>query len=131
MEGGAAGVIVEVDTSSPVPPYEQIRDQVTTMAVTGVLAVGTRLPAIRQLAADLGLANGTVARAYRELETAGVIESRGRHGTFVRGHRLPAADPGQLQERARAFAVAVQQLGADHGEAVSAVRLALARLGGS
>ncbi len=124
-------MIIEVDTSSPVPPYEQIRDQVTTMAVTGVLAVGTRLPAIRQLAADLGLANGTVARAYRELETAGVIESRGRHGTFVRGDRLPAADPRQLHERARAFAVAVQQLGADHGEAVSAVRLALARLEGS
>jgi len=121
-------VIVEVDTSSSVPPYEQIRDQVTTMAVSGVLAVGTRLPAIRQLAADLGLANGTVARAYRELEATGVIESRGRHGTFVMGDRLPTADPRQLAQRARAFAVAVQQLGADHGEAVSAVRHALARL---
>ena len=124
-------MIVEVDTSSLVPPYEQIRDQVATMAVTGVLAVGSRLPAIRQLAADLGLANGTVARAYRELEAAGVIDSRGRHGTFVRGDRLPAADPRLLHDRARAFAVAVQQLGADHAEAVTAVRLALARLDGS
>ena len=119
-------MIVEVDTSSPVPPYEQIRDQVTTMAVVGVLPVGARLPAICQLAADLGLANGTVARAYRELETAGVIASRGRHGRFVRGDRLPAADPKQLHERARAFAVAVQQLGVDHAEALSAVRHALA-----
>lgn len=121
-------MIVEVDTSSPVPPYEQIREQVTTMVVSGVLPGGTRLPAIRQLAADLGLANGTVARAYRELEAAGVIRSGGRHGTFVRGDRPPVPDPGQLHRRARAFAVAVEQLGADHGEAVAAVRHALARL---
>ena len=79
-------MIVSVDLDSPLPPYEQIRAQITTMAASGVLPPGSRLPAIRQLAADLGLATGTVARAYRELEAAGVIITRGRHGT----HRRPS-----------------------------------------
>lgn len=121
-------MILEVDTSSAVPPYEQIRDQVATMAAAGVLPAGTRLPPIRQLAADLGLANGTVARAYRELETDGVLESRGRHGSFVRGARRPTPDPGRLERSARAFAVAARQLGTDDAQAVDAVRRALGAL---
>lgn len=126
-------MILEVDTRSAVPPYEQVREQIATMAATGVLADGARVPPIRQLAADLGLATGTVARAYRELEADGVIESRGRHGTFVR--TVPAAmaarraDPGRLAEVARAFAVAVHQLGADHGRALEAVQRALVEVG--
>ena len=58
----------------------------------GDLAPGTRLPTVRQLAADLGLAANTVARAYRELEADGVIATYGRKGTFVRSdgrRRLP------------------------------------------
>lgn len=76
-------MILRVDQDSAVPPYEQIRGQVATMVQTGVLVDGSRLPAIRQLAKDLGLATGTVARAYRELEADGVVETRGRHGTAV------------------------------------------------
>jgi DNA-binding transcriptional regulator YhcF (GntR family) len=121
-------VIVEVDRSSPVPVYRQICDQVTTMAGRGVLPGGERLPAVRRLAAELGLSNGTLARAYRELEKAGVVETRGRHGTFVTPGRLVPDGPGRLRDRARAFAVEVQQLGADHGEALGAVRDALDRL---
>jgi DNA-binding transcriptional regulator YhcF (GntR family) len=125
-------VIIEVDTSSAVPPYEQIREQVTTMAATGVLPTGSRIPPIRQLARDLGLANGTVARAYRELEGDGVIESRGRHGTFVLGSGRRAArngdEPDRLHEIARVFAVAVHQLRTDHDQAIEAVRQALDRL---
>jgi DNA-binding transcriptional regulator YhcF (GntR family) len=83
-------MILRVDTASAVPPYEQIRGQIATMIGTGVLPVGRRLPTIRQLAADLGLAGGTIARAYRELEQAGLIRSRGRHGTFV---LAPPIDP--------------------------------------
>src|SRR5690606_11229934 len=60
-------VILDVDTTSAVPPYEQMRAQITALITTGALAVGDRLPSIRQLAGDLGLAPGTVARAYREL----------------------------------------------------------------
>ena len=126
-------MILEIDTASATPPYEQIREQVTTMAATGVLPVGTRLPTIRQLAADLGLAAGTVARAYRELEVAGVIESHRRHGSFVRGAGRGGAraanGSGGLDAVARAFAVAVHQLGAGQLEAMEAVRRAFDQIG--
>jgi DNA-binding transcriptional MocR family regulator len=71
-------MILRVDTTAAVPPYEQIRSQIATMIATGFLQVGRRLPTIRQLATDLGLAGGTIARAYRELEQSGLIKSRGR-----------------------------------------------------
>ncbi|MGI4894228.1 MAG: GntR family transcriptional regulator [Janthinobacterium lividum] len=74
---------VMVDAHSAVPVYEQLRRQVTTLVTTGALSVGDRLPAARTLAADLGLALGTVQRAYRELEIAGTVVSRRRTGTVV------------------------------------------------
>lgn len=81
-------MIVRIDAESPIPPYRQLVDQMLALIAGGALAVGQRLPPVRQLAADLGLANGTVARAYRLLEEAGVLETCGRQGTFVaRQHR--------------------------------------------
>ena len=86
---------VVVDLDSPVPPYEQIRSQVASLIATGELQPGERLPLARALAADLGVANGTVNRAYKELYAAGLIEARRRHGTVVRGPANPgAAVPG-------------------------------------
>jgi GntR family transcriptional regulator len=76
-------MIVRINDDSPIPPYRQLVDQMLALIAGGVLAVGQRLPPVRQLAADLGLANGTVARAYRLLEEAGVLQTRGRQGTFV------------------------------------------------
>lgn len=70
------GPAVHVDTASPVPPYEQIRAQLAALITTGRMPEGERLPTVRQLAADLGLAAGTVARAYRELEAASLIRTR-------------------------------------------------------
>jgi GntR family transcriptional regulator len=58
-------MMLRVDPSSPIPPYEQIRSQIATMIAIGTLPRGHRLPTIRQLAADLGLAGGTVGRAFR------------------------------------------------------------------
>lgn len=124
-------MILHVDPASPVPPYEQLRGQVTTMTATGVLPAGTRLPAIRQLARDLGLASGTVSRAYRELERDGVIVSRGRHGTFVLDtpRSVPAVDTEQgLAAAARQFAVHVRQLGVDAGRALRQAQQALDEL---
>jgi GntR family transcriptional regulator len=74
---------IEVDLTSSVPPYEQIRLQVGAHVAAGRLRSGDRLPTIRALAADLGVAAGTVARAYRELEAAGVVATRRRTGTVV------------------------------------------------
>lgn len=76
---------ISLDLSSPIPPFEQIRARVAALIDAGTLAPGDRLPSVRALAADLGIAVGTVARAYRELEGAGYVESRRRHGTSVAG----------------------------------------------
>ena len=75
--------LLTVDTSNPTPPYEQLRRQLAELIQSAALAPGDRLPPLRQLAADLGLAVGTVARAYRELESAGLISSRRGGGTRV------------------------------------------------
>jgi GntR family transcriptional regulator len=74
---------VSVDLRSPTPAYEQIRSQVAGLVAVGVLGPGDRLPTSRDLARDLGIAVGTVQRAYRELEAAGVVTSRRRVGTVV------------------------------------------------
>jgi GntR family transcriptional regulator len=115
-------VILRVDPSSPVPPYEQIRAQVATMIAAGVLGDGQRLPTIRQLAADLGLAGGTVARAYRELERDGLIQSRRRHGTVVaaNGEVRESDRSRRILEAAGTFALQARQLGVDPREALDA-----------
>jgi DNA-binding transcriptional regulator YhcF (GntR family) len=76
--------LLAIDHQSSVPPFEQLRTQVAAMTVTGELEAGQKLPTVRQLARDLGLAVNTVARAYRELEADGIISTQGRRGTFVR-----------------------------------------------
>jgi DNA-binding transcriptional regulator YhcF (GntR family) len=117
-------VIISVDLESALPPYEQIRTQITAMAASGVLPAGTRLPTIRQLSADLGLAPGTVSRAYRELDAAGIINARGRHGTYIA--RPPTLTPGERARRLRlaaaSYAQAAGQLGASQREAVRVLR---------
>ena len=75
--------LVTVDLRDATPPFEQIRTQIASLIAVGRLADGSRLPTVRSLASDLGVATGTVARAYKELEAAGLIESRRRLGTVV------------------------------------------------
>ena len=74
---------ISLDAASPVPPFEQIRSRVAELIVSGSLTGGQRLPAVRQLAGDLHVAPGTVARAYKELETAGLLITRRGAGTRV------------------------------------------------
>ncbi|MEB7503685.1 GntR family transcriptional regulator [Arthrobacter koreensis] len=86
---------IRVDLASPVPPYEQIRSQVSSLAAAGILAPGDRLPTIRTLAADLGVAPGTVARAYKELESEGTVTALRRRGTVIAQRAAaPAGEPG-------------------------------------
>ena len=72
---------ITVDADRPVPPYVQVRDQIAELIGAGELAADARLPPVRQLAADLGLAAGTVARAYQELEAGGLVITRRGGGT--------------------------------------------------
>ncbi len=74
---------MRIDPTSAVPPFEQVRAHYAARIGDGTLVVGTRLPTVRALADELGLAVNTIARAYRELEAAGLVETRGRAGTVV------------------------------------------------
>ncbi|MFC0507933.1 GntR family transcriptional regulator [Micromonospora costi] len=114
---------ISVDLDSSVPPYEQVRGQLAELIGKGRLPVGTRLPTVRQLAADLNLAPNTVARAYRELEGAGLLETRGRNGTFVAPGRDDALD--RLQRAAADYAVQARRLGVPPDAALALVRAAL------
>lgn len=76
-------IAISVDPSSNEAPFEQVRRQIAAATSAGHLEPGHKLPTVRQLAADLGLAINTVARAYRELESDHIIETHGRRGTFV------------------------------------------------
>lgn len=120
-------MILTVDPGSAIPPYEQIRVQIEAMVATGTLASGDRLPSIRQLAHDLGIAGGTVARAYNELEQAGLVVSRRRTGTVVAdGVVQPAAEQWRrLAEAAEQYARTAALLGAAVDDAQDAVRRAL------
>ena len=71
------------DPEDLTPPYEQLRRQLADLITAGQLSPGDRLPPLRQLAGDLGLAVGTVARTYRELEQEGLLTSRRGGGTRV------------------------------------------------
>ena len=74
---------VRVDPQAAKPLFDQFGRRSSTVIRDGKLPPGTRLPTVRELAGQLGLAVNTVARAYRELEAAGILETRGRFGTFV------------------------------------------------
>jgi len=115
--------MIVIDAASPTPPFEQLRAQLARQIQDRSLAVGTRLPTIRRLAADLGLAVNTVGRAYRELEEAGLIETRGRAGSFVSAagdHALEHA-----RRAARDYAAVIASVGIDPTEAIRIVKAAL------
>jgi DNA-binding transcriptional regulator YhcF (GntR family) len=87
--------LLHIDPSSSEAPFEQVRRQIAEAAAAGMLAPGHKLPTVRQLATNLGLASNTVARAYRELEADGVVETHGRGGTLVATRRIGDADAGE------------------------------------
>jgi GntR family transcriptional regulator len=82
-QAGAVSFRFELNLSTGVPAYRQIIDQVTAGMATGALQPGNRLPTVRQLAVDLAVNPNTVARAYRELEIRGLLETQQGTGTFV------------------------------------------------
>lgn len=113
---------VSIHKDAAANPYDQIRQQVLDAIALGRLVPGTRLTSVRALAGRLGVAVNTVARSYRELEQAGVVETRGRHGTVVlatgsEGDRRLAAAAAELVHQAR-------QWGVDEGRALDFVRAA-------
>lgn len=115
--------VLIVDPDDPIPPYEQLRRQLTDLITAGQLAPGDRLPPLRQLAGDLGVAVGTVARTYRELEQEGLLTSRRGGGTHVAAAgRAPSTKRRQLlASMTRDFVTRARGLGFTDEEIVSAL----------
>ena len=76
-------IVFRLDSSSGVPFYRQIIDQVLLAVGDGRLKPGTQLPTVRQLAVDLSVNLNTVAKAYREMEIRGIVQTQQGTGTFV------------------------------------------------
>lgn len=129
--------MLRIDPSSPEPPFAQLCSQIVEQVATGALRPGDRLPTVRRLAGDLGIAPNTVARAYRELEVDGILLGQGRAGTFVagsadahrgrtggRGDTGAGAAAGLSEARAAAtdYARTARSLGLTPVEAIALVR---------
>lgn len=112
-----------LDPDSPSPPFEQLRVQVASRVASGALPAGTRLPPVRTLAATLGLAPGTVARAYKELEADGVVVTEGRRGTSVAGGAAAGerGARGAAQDAAEKYAATARRLGLGLEEALQLI----------
>jgi DNA-binding transcriptional regulator YhcF (GntR family) len=114
---------ITIDHDSSVPPYEQLRAQLAFQIRSGHLVAGGRLPTVRQLAGDLGLAKNTVVRAYRELEAAGLVVGDGRRGTVVTSRPDSLDDRAALiDEAADRFLGELAVLQPDLDELVAALR---------
>ncbi len=115
---------VRVDVTSAVPQYEQLRAQLAALITAGALVDGERLPTVRSLAHDLGIAPGTVARTYRDLEAGGLVLTRRKVGTVVTAP--PAAlDRAAVTEAAERFVRLARDHGLDDGAVRDAVAAAL------
>ena len=110
--------MITVDLTSATPPFEQVRERLREQIESGELAAGTKLPPVRRQADELGLATNTVARAYRELEVLGLIETRGRAGSVVAGGGVEQAS----RQAAHDYAVRARELGLDLQAALELLR---------
>jgi DNA-binding transcriptional regulator YhcF (GntR family) len=120
---------IRIDDTSETSIYEQIIAQVQEGVATGKLAPGDRLPAVRQLADELDIAPGTVARAYSDLESRGVVITEGARGTRIadrsRKSRRPTDHAETLSGLLRPVAVAAFHLGATADDLRTALERAM------
>jgi len=102
-----------LDLRSGVPVYRQLIDQVLGGIASGVLKPGDQLPTVRQVAVDLEINPNTVARAYREMEIRGVLDTQQGSGTFVSNQKIEQDEV----ERERRLAQIVSEFVARAGAA--------------
>ena len=121
-----AGVTLAVDLASGEPPFRQLKSQFLDAVQRDFLTPGTRLPTVRKLAGEVGISTTTAAKVYRELEEAGVLEGRGRSGTFVSAADLPSA---VLARAAEEFAERAAGAGFEVEDSLAAVRNAFKNMG--
>ena len=121
-------MIIHVDAASPLPVFEQLRTQIERLIASGQLRPGSKLPTIRQLASDLGLARGTVNKVYDALVRDGLVETAGRHGSIVLERTHATTTESDLAAAADTMAVVTRQLGLDDQAAHQALDTALQQL---
>lgn len=107
----------EISLASSIPIHAQLISGILEAIENGDLKPGDRLPTVRRLAADIGAAPGTVARAYGHLEERGVLATQGRRGTFVQ-EKLPAREVLAKEAAEVYLAVMLDQLGYSKKDAV-------------
>ena len=116
---------IRIDSTSATPPFEQVRAHIAGLIALGELPPGTKLPTVRQLATDVGLATNTAARVYRELDSDGLIVTQGRRGTFVSSGITEAGSVSAVAAQARVaaseFTKRARRLGLSRSEAAQLV----------
>ena len=116
---------IHISPRDGVPIYLQIVNQVKYLVASGRLAPGEELPPIRVLAEQLVINPNTVARAYRELEGAGVVSKRRTAGTYVSDAGSPLARRERLKiltQRIDALLAEARQMGVDTDKVVALIR---------
>lgn len=99
--------LIQISLRSGGPIYQQLKEEVIRLACEGILAPDEQLPSVRALARELGINPNTVAKAYQELESEGVIYSMGGRGSFISGDLLAAE--GVKKEAAANLAAAAEK----------------------
>ena len=85
-------MIIQVDFQAGKPAYLQIADQIRCAAASGRLRPGDALPSLRPLAEELRINRNTIAKAYAELESQGIIETMPGKGYFLRKNNSPFSE---------------------------------------
>ena len=105
---------VNINYRDPRPIYEQVRDGLRALIVSGAIASGEKLPSVRELAAQLAINPNTIQRAYRELEQEGYVSSVPGKGSFASGRaEIDARRRDELLQRFDATVRELQYLGVD------------------
>ncbi|MEN0135947.1 MAG: GntR family transcriptional regulator [Rhodococcus sp. (in: high G+C Gram-positive bacteria)] len=119
----APAVDIDIDPHSSTAPFDQLRLQIIEQVRSGQLIAGTKIPTVRALAVEVGLAPNTVAKAYRELGEQGVIETRGKQGTFI----ASGGDPirAGAEKAATGYVQELRKLGVSDEEILGFVQSAL------
>ena len=91
----------QLDFGDHRPIYEQIREKIKELIISGVLGENDKIPSVRELAANLAINPNTIQKAYKELESEGYIYSRRNSGSFVSPQKEVAgkSDTGELFDR--------------------------------
>jgi len=104
--------LFRLNLESGVPVYRQIMDQVRGAMASGLLSAGDQLPTVRQLAVDLAINPNTVARAYRELELGGLLETHQGTGSFISAQKIKRSDAERERQLAQIVGDCVSRAGA-------------------